>query len=103
MLNYILGIFTAVLSIYFYSKELAKDVSELLPESIPPALEKARVTASHAKAKYVSRPDVEAKINHYFNSNNNSSYCIIYGAKGVGNPKSSTTLPLESVPWLRCH
>ena len=42
------------------------------------------MTTSHAKAKYVSRPDVEAKIDNYFNSNNNSGYCIIYGAKGVG-------------------
>jgi hypothetical protein len=60
-----------------------KASSNLFPESIPPALEKARVTSSAAEAEYVSRPDVEAKINGYLDSKT-TSYCVIYGAKGVG-------------------
>ena len=71
------------LSIYVASKEVVKDVSDLFPESIPPALEKARVTSSAAEAEYVCRPDVEAKINNYLDSKS-TSYCVIYGAKGVG-------------------
>ena len=71
------------LAFYAVWKEFAKDVSELLPESIPPALEKARVTSSHSKAKYVSRPGLEAKINNFLDSYS-TSYCVVYGAKGVG-------------------
>jgi len=71
------------LAFYAVWKEFTKDVSELLPESIPPALEKARVTSSHSKAKYVSRPGLEAKINNFLDSNS-TSYCVVYGAKGVG-------------------
>ena len=46
-----------------------KDVSDLFPESIPPALEKARVTSA-AEAEYISRPDIEAKINDFLGSKN---------------------------------
>ena len=71
------------LALYAVWKEFTKDISELLPESIPPALEKARVTSSHSEAKYVSRPGLEAKINRFFDTNS-TSYCVVYGAKGVG-------------------
>ena len=64
-------------------KEVKRDVGDLFLESIPPALEKARVTSSASEAKYVSRPDVEAKISNFLDSDC-TKYCVVYGAKGVG-------------------
>ena len=71
------------LSLYSSSKEVVKDVNDLFPESMPPALEKARVTSSAAVAEYISRPDIEAKIIDYLDSKT-TRYYVIYGAKGVG-------------------
>ena len=79
----VFGTLVTVLSIYTATKEFMKGANELLPESIPPALEKARVTTSHAKANYVSRPNVKAQINDFLDSDS-IGYCVIYGAKGVG-------------------
>ena len=44
---------------------------------------KARVTTSASEAEYIGRPDLEANLNIFFDSES-VSYCIGYGAKGVG-------------------
>ena len=74
----------SLLRAYPQFKEVKRDVGELLPESIPPALDKARVTTSASEAEYVSRPGLEAQINTFLDSSKNVSYCVVYGAKGVG-------------------
>ncbi len=61
----IISSFVTGISIYTATKEVVKDVGELFPESIPPALEKACVTSSASEVKYLKRPDVEAKTNKF--------------------------------------
>jgi hypothetical protein len=101
MWNLISAVVLVILTVYSELKKFTMDIDGLLPESIPPALEKASVTTSHSKGMYISRPDVEGKINDYFNSGI-ISYCIVYGAKGAGKSehgqKSLSTRPLENGP-----
>ncbi len=58
----------ALLRAYPQFEEVKRDVGELLPESVPPALDKARVTKSTSEAKYVSRPSLEAQIDTFLDS-----------------------------------
>ena len=81
------GIFSAIVGlfgVYPYLKEFKRDVGELLEESIPPALKKARITTSPSENRYVSRPGLEAQISSFMTAPSLSKYCVVYGAKGVG-------------------
>ncbi len=78
-------------AICFRLANVKRDVGELHPESIPPALDKDRMTTTALEADYISRPGLEAKSKHSLIQPRITSIVLSIARKERGSLKSSNT------------